>query len=107
MQSSLKAVQAVVNRLKKETEGGKPEEESALAQSINKADEVSLEDLPESSRVKVPPLPSSPPAKTQQITYSVLRNELERAKEELGAASASEVGRETFRYFYDREVGET
>lgn len=107
MQSSLKGVQAVVNRLKKETEGGQPEEKSPLAQSINEADEVSLEDIPVAPQVKVPGPPSSPPPKTQQIVYSVLRAELERAKEELGSSTASEVGRETFRYFYEREVGDT
>ena len=104
METALQNVLAVINRAKKERQE-RPAEDRPLAAALSAALETPLADIPPSDAMQVPAVPRSRPD-TQRITYNVDRGEYERAREELGAETAPDVGRATFRYFYEREVAE-
>lgn len=103
MESALQNVVAVINRAKQERHDREPSDRPLVA-ALTAASEVRLRDIPESEKMVVPPPPKAARPDVVSISYKVQRTEYEEAKAELGASSASEVGRQTFSYFYDREV---
>jgi hypothetical protein len=103
MARALQGVLAVINRLKREQQDWEPEDRP-LAAALADARPVALAELPSSDTMRVPPLPAAPPPDFQRIQYSVGRAEYEQVRAELGATSGSEVGRATFRYFYESQV---
>ena len=104
MENALRAVQGIVNRAKKERQE-RADEERPLVKALQEAQELSLDLITPSNVMVVPPASTAPAPEVHRIAYSVSRSTFEEAKEVLGVDSGSEVGRQTFQYFYDREVG--
>ena len=104
MENALRAVQCIVNRAKKERQE-RADEERPLVKALQEAQELSLDLITPSNVMVVPPASTAPAPEVHRIAYSVSRSTFEEAKEVLGVDSGSEVGRQTFQYFYDREVG--
>ncbi len=105
MEIALKDVQQVLNELKKERQYHDEDEDMPLNVAVDDAQEVDIDDLPESEVVQAPdaaPRPSS--NQNKRIVYSVDRSRFEAVYETLGAGSAKEVGLKTFEYFYESQV---
>lgn len=103
MFSSLRKVQAVINRAKTERQE-RPPDERPVSNAFAAAQPIPLNDLLASPNMGVPPPPPDPPPDTQRIQYVVGLERYEDVRAELGAGSAAEVGRETFDYFYSNQV---
>ncbi|MEX1070696.1 MAG: ATP-binding protein [Chloroflexota bacterium] len=103
MVTSLRGVLAVINRAKKERQEREPDDRP-LVSALAAAPEVELEQLEASETMQIPPRAAGAAPDVQRIAYGIPRQEFDAAREELGADSPAEVGRQTFRYFYDREV---
>ena len=103
MENALRAVQAVVNRAKKERQE-RADDQRPLVTALQQARELTLDLVPRSDLMIVPPPLTVPAPDVQRIAYSVPRQQYNGAKDVLGAESGSDVGRRTFQYFYDREV---
>jgi hypothetical protein len=103
MVTSLRGVLAVINRAKKERQEREPDDRPLVA-ALAAAPEVELEQIVLSDTMQIPARAAGAAPDVQRITYGVSRQEYDAAKEELGADTPAEVGRQTFRYFYDREV---
>lgn len=111
MKTTLYAVQAVINRAKQvrarvEEEDPKPE----LLVALDDTPDQPISSLSTSSQIVAPasppPKPKSPPTpKVQRIQYVVDPDRFDEVAKALGASSGSEVGRLTFWYFYDQEIG--
>lgn len=111
MKTTLYAVQAVINRAKQvrarvEQEDPKPE----LLIALDDTPDRPISSLSTSSQMITPapppPKPKAPPTpKAQRIQYAVDPDRFEEVADALGANSGSEVGRLTFDYFYDQEIG--
>lgn len=111
MKTTLYAVQAVINRAKQvrarvEEEDPKPE----ILVALDDTPDQPISSLAASSQMVTPPAPpakpKAPPApKAKSIQYVVDPDRFEEVAEALGASSGSEVGRLTFEYFYDQEIG--
>ncbi|GAA3680312.1 histidine kinase/DNA gyrase B/HSP90-like ATPase [Yimella lutea] len=111
MKTVLVAVQAVINRAKQvrarlEDEEPKPDILVALDETPDKP----ITSLTASSSMVTPPSPPAKPKapptpKVQRIQYVVDPDKFEEVAEALGASSGSEVGRLTFDYFYEQEIG--
>jgi hypothetical protein len=103
-------VVAVLNRLKNERQYAEAPEEMPVTIAVNRARPVPITNLPPSPTVVAPPLPakrtSRPPRTTQRIQYDVPLSRFQRAASAMHISIISEVGRRTFDYFYDREVGD-
>jgi hypothetical protein len=102
MKSSLRKVQTVVNRLKKERQEFE-QGERPLTAVVASASEVALQELPRSDNVRVPDVPT-PERNVRHISYSVERERFEAVQETLGVEAAKDVGHGTFDYFYANEV---
>jgi len=103
METALKRVQAVINRLKKERQDREPEERP-LEAAVRAATEIPLDELPESETMRVPPLPPPVQGNRRRIAYLVNRGDFDRVAETLGVDSAPDVGRETFNYYLRTQV---
>ena len=111
MKTTLVAVQAVINRAKQirarvEDDDPKPE----LLVALDETPDQPISSLAASSQMVTPaappPKPKAPPTpKIQRIQYSVDPDRYQEVVHALGAGSGSEVGRLTFDYFYDQEIG--
>lgn len=111
MKTTLYAVQSVINRAKQvrarvEEEDSKPE----LLVALDDTPDRPITSLATSSQMVIPaappPKPKAPPApRIQRIQYAVDPDRFEEVAAVLGASSGSEVGRLTFDYFYDQEIG--
>lgn len=111
MKTTLVAVQSVINRAKQvrarlEDEEPKPDFLVALEQAPDRPI-VELEASPRMVTPDAPPSrPKGPPGpKMQRIQYSVEVERFNEVASVLAASSGSEVGRLTFGYFYEQEVG--
>jgi Histidine kinase-, DNA gyrase B-, and HSP90-like ATPase len=102
MKSSLRKVQTVMNRLKRErqelAEGDRP-----LTSVVAAAAETPLHEIPASENVRAPDTPA-PERNVRRISYSVERERFEAVRETLDAEAPKDVGHRTFEYFYEREV---
>ncbi len=111
MKTVLVAVQAVINRAKQvrsrlEDEEPKPDILAALDETPDKP----IDSLTTSSTMVTPPPPPAKPKtpstpKVQRVQYTVDPDKFNEVAEALDASSGSEVGRLTFDYFYEQEIG--
>lgn len=111
MKSALAEVQAVINRLKTESETARDTDdpvEAPLTNAIASAVPRPLSDLSPRDSVLVPKPPARPPKlprrDIKKITYDVDLDRFADVAEALGTTNASAIGRQTFDYFYDREA---
>ena len=104
MVDALRHVQRTLDRLKRERQT-QAKGQRVLEAEVAQAQEVPLGDLPESDTMRLPELPRVEPT-VKGISYSVETDRFERARETLDAGSASEVGRRTFDWYYERQVQE-
>lgn len=111
MKTALVAVQGVINRAKQvrsRLEEDDPKPRMLIA--LDEAPDRPLASLAPSAQMVAPPppppKPKTPPTpKIQRIQYTVDRERFEEVATALDASSGSEVGRLTFDYFYDQEIG--
>lgn len=108
---SLGQVVSALNRLKNERESGEDLDETPVSAALSKAKPVPLEDLPKQSELHAPPMrrmPRPAPSRrtTQKIQYDVELDRYREVYDLVDASSAADVGRQTFDYFYEREVEE-
>lgn len=110
MKTALVQVQAVLNRLKNERQRAEEPEDMPVTIASQRAQPTPITRLPQSANVVAPPLPTKrapkPPKTLQRIQYDVAYSRFQRAAEVMGISVISEVGRRTFDYFFDREVGD-
>lgn len=107
MRSALVEVQSVINRLKSEREDSDDAIHAPVTNALADAVSRPLKDLPPRDSVFVPQPPPRRPRRrndTKKIQYTVDIDRFNEVAEELGTGNASEIGRQTFDYFYDREV---
>lgn len=108
MRSALVEVQSVINRLKNEREESDDATHAPVTNALAAAVSKPLKDLPLSNSAVVPPPPPRRPAQrrpdTKKIQYNVDIDRFNEVADELGTTNASEIGRQTFDYFYEREV---
>ena len=96
----------LLNRVKDERRAVQATIEKPISEAISAATQRPLAELPRSEKVTYPdPVRPAAPA-TQRIAYVVDRGRFDSAAEVLGTTTASEIGRRSFDYFYDRQVGE-
>lgn len=111
MKTALVAVQSVINKAKQtrsrlDEDDPKPEILVALDDTPDQpitelsASPTMVAPAPPPAKPKAPPTP-----KVQRIQYVVDPDRFDEVAEALGASSGSEVGRLTFDYFYDQEIG--
>ncbi len=111
MKTTLYAVQSVINRAKQvrarvEEEDPKPEFLVAMDETPDRPISSLLTSSQMVTPAPPPPKPKAPPTpKVQRIQYVVDPDRFGEVAEALGASSGSEVGRLTFDYFYDQEIG--
>ncbi|MDR2566445.1 MAG: ATP-binding protein [Bifidobacteriaceae bacterium] len=111
MKTALVAVQSVINQAKAvraRVQGGDPK--PALLDALDRAPDQPISELSTSPRMVTPPPPppkpkDPPTSRIQRIQYQVDSDRYAEVAAALGATSGSEVGRLTFDYFYDQEVG--
>jgi Histidine kinase-, DNA gyrase B-, and HSP90-like ATPase len=98
----------MLNRLKDERQARNTDYErpAPISEAISQAPPVPLAQLPESETLTYPTPPQVPRPNMQRITYSVERRRFELAAGALGTSTIADVGRQTFDYFYDRQVDE-
>jgi hypothetical protein len=109
MKVALSQVLSVINRVKSERERAEEDEDMPIVKAMARAKSVAVKSVPVSSIVVAPPprqisKPAARRTSVQKIQYDVERDRYREAVEILGAPSAAEVGRQTFDYFYEREV---
>ncbi len=117
MNRATRAVVDFLNNLRREeinSEEGK-QEEMPLLDVVNKAEKVSVATLLTSrlsqndihEKFTAPPLQqrTKEKPKTKRIVYEVEIDKFEAASDQAGSSSASELGRTTFNYYYEMEVG--
>ena len=111
MKTALVEVQAVINRAKSvryRLDDDEPVPE--LLTALDETADQPLSELKKSNKMVTPaapppkPRPSTKPT-TQRIHYVVDLDKFDEVAEALDASSGSEVGRLTFEYFYDQEIG--
>lgn len=113
--SALAEVQGVLSRLKRERESIAAEEDEDLdpaaapvTRALDAARPTALRDLPRNLSLVVPAVPvrrtPRPVKRVQKIQYEVTKERFDAAMEAGDFSTAAELGRETFDYFYEREV---
>jgi hypothetical protein len=105
MFDALQKAVAVMNRLKRERQQ-RPEGERPAVAAMAAARPAPLNDLPESRTFVLPKAPPAAPTKTRWIRYTVDRDDFEAVAAEIGTDSAPDVGKETFRFYYDAHVAD-
>ena len=108
MFDALRMVQSVLNRAKTEKQDRNADDRPVIS-AMNVAQPMRIREIPVSDTFLVPPDPPrarTTPANTKRIAYSVELAAFVRVAAELGTESAPEVGRQTFAYYFDREVPE-
>lgn len=107
MRTALVEVQSVINRLKNEREDSDDAVHAPVTDALASAVSKPLKDLPPSSSAVVPQPPPRRPTRrndTKKIQYIVDIDRFNEVADELGTVNASEIGRQTFDYFYEREI---
>lgn len=100
---ALRDARSVMNRIKTEVQSNDVETRPVTAM-LKAAHATRLAELGESSEIVVPPRPPKSPPTTKKISYDVTIDEFNEVKEALEVNTAIDVGRETFAYYYRREV---
>lgn len=105
MVEALREARTVMNRMKVEVQAEQPANRP-ITTELAAARSVPLSQLAERQNMVYPPRPPRQPPTIRNITYAVPVDRYDEVRETLDAASAAEVGRMTFDYFYAREVEE-
>ena len=111
MKTALVAVQSVINKAKQtrsrlEEDDPKPEILVALDDTPGQPITALSASPNMVAPAPPPPKPKAPPTpRVQRIQYQVDPDRFDEVADALGATSGSEVGRLTFDYFYDQEIG--
>lgn len=111
MKTALVAVQAVINRAKQvRSRLEEDEQKPDILVALDEAPDQPITSLSASTQMVAPPAPPSKPKapptpKIQRIQYTVDPGQFDEVAAALEATSGSEVGRLTFDYFYDQEIG--
>ena len=100
---ALRDARSVMNRLKTERQE-RPEDERPVSQQLRVAQPTALAALEPRSEIEVPPRPPRQPPSVRRIAYSVATDDFEAVARTLGISGPADVGRETFDYYYRREV---
>ncbi len=100
---ALREARTVMNRIKTEVQE-QSSGERPVSEKLGEATQVPLEQLQETPEMVVPARPKRQPPTTKNITYKVPTEEFHEVATSLGVRSAADVGRETFEYYYAREV---
>lgn len=106
VKTSLVEVVSVINRLKTERASSLSPEYAPVTAALEGARSVPLSELTSSVSFQVPALPRRKPAppKLKHIQYDVSPQQFIDVARALGVSTATSVGRQTFEYFYEREV---
>jgi hypothetical protein len=100
---ALRDARSVMNRIKAEVQSNDVQARPVTAM-LKAAQATRLAELEENAEIIVPPRPPKSPPTTKRIAYDVTIEEFDEVKEALGVGTAVDVGRETFAYYYRREV---
>lgn len=100
---ALRDARSVMNRLKTERQE-RPEAERPVSQSLRNAVPTALGELAPHAAILVPPRPPRQPPSVRRIAYSVPTDEFDEVSSHLDVTAPAEVGRNTFEYFYRREI---
>lgn len=100
---ALREARTVMNRIKTEVQE-QTTSERPVSEKLGQATQVSLSELPASEEMVVPPRPRRQPPTTKGVTYKVPMEAFKEVAGSLGVSSAADVGRETFDYYYSREI---
>jgi hypothetical protein len=101
--NALREARTVMNRIKVEV-SELPSADRPISSQLSVAKEVDLSDLPDSPKLVVPPKPPKAPPTSKGISYKVPPDLFQEVADSLGADTAVEVGRQTFDYYYEREM---
>ncbi|MDV7244455.1 MULTISPECIES: ATP-binding protein [Rhodococcus] len=111
MKLALVAVQGAINRAKNErAKIEENDEKPEMLVAFDESPDVPLSQLPKSKTMVYPapparPRPTAPARRTQRVQYAVEVDRFKEVAASLNATTGSEVGRLTFDYFYDAEIG--
>ncbi|MFI4991371.1 MAG: ATP-binding protein [Solirubrobacterales bacterium] len=100
---ALRDARSVMNRIKSEVQNNE-ENARPITAMLKASHPTRLAELDENPEITVPPRPPKSPPTTKRITYEVAIDEFDEVAEALEVSSAADVGRETFAYYYRREV---
>jgi hypothetical protein len=103
MVDALREARTIMNRIKSEVQD-RPPDARPVSTQLDSAHTIPLNALEPSKTIIVPPRPPQQPPSSKRITYAVPPDQFEDAAAVLGVTAASDVGRGTFDYFYEREV---
>jgi hypothetical protein len=100
---ALRDARTIMNRIKTEVQEN---EEAARPITVAlKASHVTrLATLQPNASITIPPKPPRRPPSTKRVTYVVSADEFDAVAESLNVTSKADVGRETFYFYYRREV---
>jgi hypothetical protein len=100
---ALREARTVMNRIKTEVQE-QTTDERPVSEELGKATQTPLSELPTSPKMVIPPRPKRQPPTTKGVTYKVPTAAFKEVAASLGVTSAADVGRETFDYYYSREI---
>ncbi|MFF3559964.1 ATP-binding protein [Streptomyces sp. NPDC002574] len=97
----------MLNKVKSERQNAELPEDRPIAQALAEAPKVRLRDIQLSTRFSYPtPRLVVNRPNLRKIQYSVEKSRYEAVAEVLDTSAVAEVGRRTFDFFYERQVGE-
>jgi Histidine kinase-, DNA gyrase B-, and HSP90-like ATPase len=100
---ALRDARSVMNRIKTEVQSNDAKDRPVTSM-LKAAQATRLVELDASPEIVVPPRPPKRPPTTKKISYDVTIDEFNEVKDALEVSTAVDVGRETFAYYYRREV---
>ncbi|MFF2222482.1 ATP-binding protein [Streptomyces globisporus] len=105
-QAGLEVVQ-MLNRVKSERQNTDMPEDRPIAQALSRASAVRLPEIRMSARFNYP-APKEPTLRPsmRKIQYSVEKTRYDAVADALDTSAVSEVGRQTFDFFYRNQIGE-
>lgn len=104
MIKALASVLTALNRAKKERRRDN-NDPKPLVTALSEAEPVAVQDVVGSESIELPPEEPAAPSNTKKISYEADAGEFDEVQAYLGDdATAPEVGRRTFNYFYENEV---
>lgn len=119
MKTVLVEVQALINRVKNETDkvrelagaGVANLPDTPLSSTVESSPNIAIDQLRQSPRIVAPSSPQFPPAPKsgpdiRRVQYQVEREKYDQLAEVLETHNGSELGRATFDYVWKREVGD-
>jgi hypothetical protein len=97
----------MLNKVKSERQNSEVPEDRPIAQALSRAPAVRLRDIQPSPRFSYPtPKTVTARPNMRKIQYSVEKRRYDAVAEALNTTAVAEVGRQTFDFFYRKQVGE-